>query len=164
MKGIRLSLIAIFSIVATALLVSSCTTPADYLDGIMTRCTQIEKNINKFIDQLSSNDLSNIQEKYAENVAEIDKTIEYMQNVGSCDNKDYLQKAGLSFAQKYKEVYETELAKAVESVTANGPMEASKVTSLLESVDDKTKKVRSDLINNFTQFLKDFDITVNTNF
>lgn len=164
MKGIRLSLLTLFSILVVTLICSSCTNPVDYCDNVMTKCTKLEKDVNKFIDQLSSNDLSKIQETYDENLAEINKTIEYLQGIGPCNDKDYLQKAGLSYAQTYKEIYETEYAQAIESIKNNEKMDSKKIASILEKVEKKSLEAQSNLITNFTKFIKEFDITVNTNF
>lgn len=164
MRKIKLSLLTLFSALVVALICSSCTSPVDYCDNVMTKCTKLEKGVNKFIDQLPSNDLSKIQTTYDENLAEINETIEYLQKLGPCNDKDYLQKAGLFYAQTYKEIYETEYAKAIESIKNNEKMDSKKITAILEKVEKKSLTAQSNLITNFTKFIKEFDITVNNNF
>lgn len=162
MKRIKLSFLAIFAVIASALMLSACSTPADYCENVMGKCTKLEKDVNKLADQIASKDIDKIQIVYNENLAEINETIDYLQKIGACNNQEYLQKAALNFAQTYKDIYENEYATAIDILKKDKKTfeDGDKIAFMFDDVEAKSNEAKIDLLNNFKKFIQEFELTV----
>ena len=141
-------------------LVSCNTTPADYCETVMNECVQLDNNTKEFTQQIASRDMQKIQETYDQNLKDINETISKLQAMGDCRGQAYLVESAIRYAQSYKEIYENEYATFIQILSKEKKTyEDGDIVAL--SVDDIAKKnleAKSDLIKNFSRFVKDFEL------
>lgn len=141
---------------------SSCTTPADYCEKMMAKCSNLESNVGTLAKEIANKDYAKVQEVYDDNLKEIDKTIEEIQSMGDFQEGGYLQSAALSYAQAYKEIYENEFATAIRIMKKENKTYADgdTIAFMIDDVSKKSQDAKNDLLRNFTKFVKEHGLIV----